>query len=91
MVQFTAGWIGGPEIVIILVVVLLLFGGRKIPELAKGIGKGIREFRKAADESGLAEDLKDVKSEFDEVKKDVDKFNPKKAFKAEDPLSSKKK
>lgn len=91
MVQFTAGWIGGPEIVIILVVVLLLFGGRKIPELAKGIGKGIREFRKAADESGLAEDLKDVKSEFDEVKKDVDKFNPKKAFTTEDPLSSKKK
>lgn len=91
MIQFTAGWIGGPEIVIILVVVLLLFGGRKIPELAKGIGKGIREFRKAADDSGLADDLKDVKSEFDKVKKDVDKFNPKKAFTAEGPLSSKKK
>lgn len=91
MVQFTAGWIGGPEIIIILVVVLLLFGGRKIPELAKGIGKGIRDFRKATEESDLANDLKDVKSEFDNVKKDVDKLNPTKAFKAEDPIKSKKK
>ena len=91
MVQYTAGWIGGPEIIIILVVVLLLFGGRKIPELAKGLGKGIREFRKAADESDLAKDIKDVKSEFDDVKKDVDKFNPKKAFRTEGPSSSKKK
>ena len=91
MVQFTAGWIGGPEIIIILVVVLLLFGGRKIPELAKGIGKGIREFRTATDESGLAQDIKDVKSEFDGVKDSVDKLNPTKAFKAENPLKTKKK
>jgi len=45
MIQHT-GWIGGPEIIIILVVVLLLFGGKKIPELAKGLGKGIRDFKK---------------------------------------------
>ena len=36
-----------PEILIILVVVLLLFGGRKIPELMKGLGSGINEFKKA--------------------------------------------
>ena len=40
------GGIGWPEIVIILVVILLLFGGRKLPELAKGLGKGLRLFKK---------------------------------------------
>lgn len=41
--------LGGPEIAIILVIVLLLFGGRKIPELMKGLGKGIREFKDGKD------------------------------------------
>jgi sec-independent protein translocase protein TatA len=45
------GMIGPWQIVLIVVVVLLLFGGRKIPELMKGIGKGAREFKK-----GLSED-----------------------------------
>ena len=40
---------GGSEIVLILVVVLLLFGGKKLPELARGLGKGIREFKDASD------------------------------------------
>ena len=39
--------LGAMEITIILVVVLLLFGGKKLPELAKGLGKGIKEFKKA--------------------------------------------
>ncbi len=38
---------GGMEWVLILVAILVLFGGKKIPELAKGIGKGIREFKDA--------------------------------------------
>ena len=42
-----AGWLGTQEIIIILVIVLLLFGGRKIPELARGLGKGIRNFKDA--------------------------------------------
>jgi len=41
------GVLGMQEIVIILVIVLLLFGGRKIPELMKGLGKGMREFNDA--------------------------------------------
>jgi len=41
--------IGFTEILLILVVVVLLFGGRKIPELMKGIGQGMKEFRKAKD------------------------------------------
>lgn len=42
------GKLGMPEILVILVVVLLLFGGRKIPELMKGLGTGIKEFKNAA-------------------------------------------
>ena len=40
---------GGGEWVVIVLVVLLLFGGRKIPELMKGLGEGMREFKKAKD------------------------------------------
>ncbi|PCH66136.1 MAG: twin-arginine translocase TatA/TatE family subunit [Bacteroidetes bacterium] len=41
-------WIpGGTEVIIILIVVILLFGAKKIPELMKGVGKGIKEFKKA--------------------------------------------
>jgi sec-independent protein translocase protein TatA len=43
------GKIGPLEIILILVVVVLLFGGRKIPELMKGIGQGLKEFKKAKD------------------------------------------
>lgn len=46
-----AGIVGGWEIVLILAVVLLLFGARKLPELAKGLGQGIKEFKKAAHEN----------------------------------------
>lgn len=45
----------GGEWIIILVIALLLFGGRKIPELAKGLGKGIREFNDAKD--GLKKEI----------------------------------
>jgi sec-independent protein translocase protein TatA len=41
------GMLGTNEIVVILVIVLLLFGGRKIPELMRGLGKGVREFNDA--------------------------------------------
>lgn len=43
------GALGTNEIIIILVIVLLLFGGRKIPELMRGLGKGVREFNDAKD------------------------------------------
>jgi sec-independent protein translocase protein TatA len=46
--------IGTPEILIILLIVLILFGAKKLPELAQGLGKGIREFKKS---------MKDVEEE----------------------------
>ena len=48
LLSILLGMFGVNEILIILVIVLLLFGGRKIPELMKGLGKGMREFKKAS-------------------------------------------
>jgi len=45
-----AGMIGGWEVIVILAVVLILFGSKKLPELARGMGQGIREFKKATRE-----------------------------------------
>ena len=44
------GPIGGPEMIMIFVVVLLLFGAKKLPELARGVGKSMGEFKKAREE-----------------------------------------
>lgn len=51
--------IGWPQIVLIAVVVLLLFGGKKIPELMKGLGSGIKEFKDASKEEETDKDKKD--------------------------------
>jgi sec-independent protein translocase protein TatA len=42
--------LGGPELLIIFLVVLLLFGAKKLPELARGLGKSVKEFKKAQEE-----------------------------------------
>lgn len=42
---------GPQELIIVFFVILLIFGGKKLPELAKGLGKGIREFKKASTET----------------------------------------
>lgn len=55
------GMIGWPQIVLIAVVILLLFGGRKIPELMRGLGSGIKEFKDASKEDEDPEKIKDVK------------------------------
>lgn len=44
------GPIGGPEMVMIFIVILLLFGAKKLPELARGVGKSMGEFKKAREE-----------------------------------------
>lgn len=43
--------LGGPELLLILAVVLLLFGAKKLPELAKGLGRSVKEFKKATNEA----------------------------------------
>ena len=52
------GGLGGGEIFIILVILLLFFGAKHIPELAKGLGKGIKEFKDAKNGSDSKEDAK---------------------------------
>lgn len=49
------GNIGGSEVLIIAIVVLLLFGGKKIPELMKGLGKGVKSFKDGI--KGLEDDI----------------------------------
>ena len=55
--------IQGWEWIIIALVVLLLFGGKKIPELMKGLGKGVKSFK---------EGMKDVEDDVKEIKKDIE-------------------
>ena len=54
--------IGGQELIIIFLIILLLFGAKKLPELAQGLGKGIREFKKAAREIDDVEQIEEPKT-----------------------------
>ncbi|MCI0496231.1 MAG: twin-arginine translocase TatA/TatE family subunit [bacterium] len=54
------GSIGTPELLLIMLVILLLFGSKRLPELAKGIGKGIRQFKKAMDDVKDEIDITDI-------------------------------
>ncbi|MBI3885991.1 MAG: twin-arginine translocase TatA/TatE family subunit [Opitutae bacterium] len=53
--------LGGPELMIILVIILLLFGGSKLPQLAKGLGESVKEFKKAAKDTDDATKTTDEK------------------------------
>ena len=58
--------IGWPQIVLIVVVVLLLFGGRKIPELMRGLGSGLKEFKEPSKDESKDEIKED--NDLDEIK-----------------------
>lgn len=66
--------LGTPEIILIVLAILLLFGGKKIPELMRGIGKGIREFNAAKSnieteiKEGIREEDRKEKAKIDEKK-----------------------
>ena len=57
------GSLGFGEIALIVLVILLLFGGKKIPELMRGLGKGVKSFK---------EGMKDVEDDVKEIKKDIE-------------------
>lgn len=60
--------LGPTELIIILLIVILLFGAKKIPEIAKGLGKGIKDFKGAMKDGDTAEESKDAKA----IKSDAD-------------------
>ena len=61
-----------PELLVILAIVVLLFGAKKIPDLAKGVGKGIKDFKKAVkDDETVADAKESVKEIKDEVKETI--------------------
>ena len=55
------GIIGGQELIILAIIILILFGGRKIPELMRGIGRGVKEFKDGM--NGVVDDDSDNKTE----------------------------
>ena len=80
--------IGTPELMIILLAILLLFGGNKLPELARGLGKGIREFKDASDnvKREIHRNMNEVKQNIEESAQDL---NPDAAPKQQDQSSLK--
>jgi len=61
------GHIGVPEIALILLVIIVLFGAKKLPEIGSSLGKAIREFKKAGKD--IKDDIKDVVEDKDDEKK----------------------
>lgn len=67
----TPGW---PEILVILVIVLILFGAKRLPELARGIGQSLNEFRKAKSE--FDDEIQKASKEIDETRRDMSVRQP---------------
>ncbi|HPK09009.1 MAG TPA: twin-arginine translocase TatA/TatE family subunit [Saprospiraceae bacterium] len=67
MFTLLLGSLGAPELIFIAFVVLLLFGGKKLPELMRGLGSGIREFNNA--KANIESEVKESMKELDEKKK----------------------
>ena len=67
------GQLGFSEMLMIFVIALLVFGPKKLPELGKSLGKGIREFKKATDElkSNWEDQVKDITQPLNDVKQDI--------------------
>ena len=62
----------GPwEITLVIIVIIILFGGKKLPELARGLGLGLREFKKAKQE--IKDEVKNVAEEVEDIENEIDK------------------
>lgn len=70
---YKTGLLGGYEILIIVLVIVLLLGGKKIPELMKGLGKGVRNFKDATEKDDLKNDVKEITSELKDVENEIRK------------------
>ena len=64
---FLSAMPGGWEMVVIALVILLMFGAKKLPELARGLGQGIREFKGAVD--GVKDELKDAEESIEKKRR----------------------
>jgi len=83
------GMPGGPELILIVLVVLLLFGGKKIPELMRGLGKGIREFNNA--KANIESEINQGMKESDAAPKQKPKIEKEKvSLKEEDAVEGEK-
>jgi sec-independent protein translocase protein TatA len=71
MINLFIGSIGGSEVLLIAFIALLLFGGKKIPELMRGLGKGIREFNDAKEK--VRESISEGMRETESVTKNIEK------------------
>ena len=65
------GSLGFWEIFLIVLVIVLLFGGKKIPELMRGVGKGVKSFKQGMNE--VEDELKEATKEFDSISKEEEK------------------
>ncbi|MCF6240318.1 MAG: twin-arginine translocase TatA/TatE family subunit [Bacteroidales bacterium] len=65
-------FIGGAETFVIILVVVLLFGSKKIPEVARGLGKGIKEFKKATEEIKKEITDTDIIKDVNDIKKNLE-------------------
>jgi sec-independent protein translocase protein TatA len=63
--------IGMPELIVILIIALLIIGPKKLPDLAKSLGKGLSEFRKATDDVKKTLQVDEIKEEANEIKDSV--------------------
>lgn len=69
-------FISGGEIIFILLIIVLLFGSKRLPEIAKVLGKGIKQFKDAANDikKEMSEENKDMVDDLKELKKNTDKL-----------------
>ena len=81
------GMPGGTELIIIVLIVLLLFGGKKIPELMRGLGKGIREFNSA--KANIQSEINEGMKEVDTPKSEATQGKEKVSLKEEDAVDQK--
>lgn len=97
------GPIGLPELIVIFIIALLVFGPKKLPDVGKSVGRAIREFKRASDElrskveeeieaSEIKSEINEVKSNLTEFKDDLNQFqdNLKKDLKTDEPEEGQK-